>query len=194
MKIFKNQINIVGCRPCSPGGGYFLSREVLGVYGPIPEGDSARKIIDCALKGPEELPLIMLGHSGPTGLGSESNSICGRDWKKPPLDWGDRDISIAITKIQRERFIDLVIFGHMHDVLSRNLGSRNMFIFDRKGTAYLNTAIVPRYKITKEGKFIINFSWVEFEDKKLNHVSQRWYSELGEIEKEVILFQRKRVD
>ena len=191
LKIFNNQINILGGRPCSSGGGYFLSKEVLGVYGPLSENDSANKIINSYLKGRDDLPLILLAHAGPSGLGSEPDSICGRDWLKPSLDWGDRDLSRAITKIRKKRFIDLVIFGHMHNVLKRNLGERKMYELDRNGTSYLNTAVVPRYKENKHGELIINYSWVEFKDKKLKYISQRWYTEKGTIEKEKIFFRNE---
>ena len=122
-----------------------------------------------------------MSHAGPSGLGSEPNSICGKDWKLPSSDWGDRDLSFAISEIQKERIIDLVVFGHMHNRLKRNLGLREMFKVDIKGTAYLNAAVVPRYKKNEEGKLFINFSWVEFEGTKLKHVSHRWYSECGKI-------------
>jgi len=56
-----------------------------------------------------------------------------------------------------------------------------MFKVDNKGTAYLNAAVVPRYKTNEDGKLFINFSWVEFEEKKLKHVSHRWYSETGKL-------------
>ena len=188
LKVFENKINIVGARPCSSGGGYFLSKEVLGVYGPLTEQESARKIINCSIQAREDLPLIIIAHSGPTGLGSEPNSICGRDWKIPSLDWGDRDLNIALTEIKKNRFVNLVVFGHMHNILSRNKGSRKMLEIDNGGTFYLNAAIVPRYEKNEEGKMLINFSWVEFTDNKLSYISQRWYSIAGEIAKEEILF------
>ncbi len=189
LKIFNNKINILFGRPCSSGGGYYLSKEVLAIYGPINEDESVKKIINSSKKAKNDLPLLLISHTGPSGLGSDPNSICGKDWKIPSSDWGDRDLSTAITKMQKERFVDLVVFGHMHNKLNRNLGSRKMFITDRKGTSYLNTAIVPRYKKNDSGKISINFSWVEFKDNKLSHVSQRWFSNNGDIEKEKILYE-----
>ena len=97
-------------------------------------------------------------------------------------------MAVAISEIQKKRKIDLVIFGHMHNRLKRNQGFRRMFKIDKKGTVYLNSAIVPRYKTNTKGELIVNFSWVEFEEKKLKHISHRWYSELGEICEEEILF------
>ena len=181
LKVFNNQINLLSARPCSSGGGYYLSKEVKGVYGPITEQDSINKIIECSEKTVEDIPLIIMSHAGPLGLGSEPKSICGKDWKLPSLDWGDRDLSVAISHIQKRRKVDLVIFGHMHNRLKRNLGLREMFKIDSKGTIYFNTAVVPRYKTDTDGKLLINFSWIEFEKKELRHVSHRWYSESGEI-------------
>jgi len=184
LKVFNNQINLLSARPCSSGGGYYLSKEVKGFYGPITEQDSINKIIKCSEKTVEDLPLIIMSHAGPSGLGSEPKSICGKDWKLPSLDWGDRDLSVAISQIQKRRKVDLVIFGHMHNRLKRNLGLREMFKIDSKGTIYFNTAVVPRYKTDEDGKLLINFSWIEFEKKGLSHVSHRWYSESGEIREE----------
>ena len=186
LKVFNNQLNILSARPCSSGGGYYLSNEIKGVYGPISEQDSVRKMVKNAEKAIENLPLVFISHAGPSGLGSESRSICGKDWKIPPSDWGDRDLAIAISEIQKKRKIDIVIFGHMHNRLKRNQGFREMFMIDKKGTAYLNSAIVPRYKANEKGEVLVNFSWIEFEDNQLKHISNRWYSELGKVCEEKI--------
>ena len=188
LRIFNNQLNILSARPCSSGGGYYLSNEVKAVYGPISEQESVNKILKSSEKNIKDLPLIFISHAGPSGLGSDANSICGKDWKKPSCDWGDRDLAIAISEIQKTRKIDLVIFGHMHNRLKRNQGFRKMFKIDKKGTVYLNSAIVPRYKTNTNGELFVNFSWVEFAENKLKHISHRWYSELGEIFEEEILF------
>ena len=97
-------------------------------------------------------------------------------------------MAIAISEIQKTRKIELVIFGHMHNRLKRNQGFRKMFKTDKKGTAYLNSAIVPRYKTNTNGELFVNFSWVEFVENKLKHISHRWYSESGEICEEEILY------
>ena len=81
LRVFNNQINILSARPCSSGGGYYLSKEVRGVYGPISEKESVSKMIRGSEKTIKELPLIIISHAGPSGLGSEPGSICGKDWK-----------------------------------------------------------------------------------------------------------------
>jgi len=192
-KIFNNQLNILSARPCSSGGGYYLSNEVKAVYGPISEQESVDKILKCSDEIVNDLPIILMSHAGPSGLGSEPTSICGKDWKEPSCDWGDRDLAVAISEIQKKRKIDLVIFGHMHNRLKRNQGLRKMFKMDNKGTFYLNSAIVPRYKNNLKGELLVNFTWVEFTFNKLSHISHRWYSVLGEICEEEILFKNGNI-
>ena len=187
LKIFNNQLNILSARPCSSGGGYYLSNEVKAVYGPISEQESVNKILKSSEKTIKDIPLIIISHAGPSGMGSDPSSICGKDWKEPACDWGDRDLAVAISEIKKSREIDLVIFGHMHNRLKRNKGLRKMFEIDKEGTAYLNSAIVPRYKTNSKGELFVNFSWVEFVENKLAHISHRWYSELGEVSEEEIL-------
>ncbi len=187
-KILNNHISVLGARPCSAGGGFYLSKEIKALFGPLTEANSIERIKNQSILAPKDKPLIILSHSGPTGLGSEANSICGRDWKMPFIDWGDRDLSLSIDLIQKERFLDLVVFGHMHKKLNRNLGDRDLFFIDKKGTAYLNAAIVPRYKKNKEDNLIINFSWIIFKNGKIKEISQRWYTEEGVLDDSEILF------
>ena len=65
---------------------------------------------------------MILAHAGPTGLGSDVESPCGRDWKVPNVDWGDKDLELAIDKIRKKRIPDLVVFGHMHHELKSGRG------------------------------------------------------------------------
>ena len=185
-----SDISVLGARPCSSGGGYFLSREVKGAFGDISLEESARLIALGASQAPLGNPLIILSHSGPTGLGSESYSPCGRDWKKPPIDWGDKDLSIAIDRIREIRVPDLVVFGHTHHQLSRNQGNRITFTKDLWGTCYLNVACVPRKGINSLGHNLSHFSWVEFDSKHLIHISHRWYLSDGTLAYEEVLLKK----
>ena len=60
LKIFNNQLNILSARPCSSGGGYYISNEVKAVYGPISEQESVNKIIKSSEKNIRELPLVLM--------------------------------------------------------------------------------------------------------------------------------------
>ncbi len=170
------KISIVGARPCSSGGGFYLAPEVLGVFGQLSIEESISKIVAAAREAPEDAPLVILAHAGPTGLGSSADSPCGRDWKAPAVDWGDKDLELAIDQIRKERVPDLVVFGHMHHSLKGTQRSRSTYIKDRWGTVYLNTACVPRKFVDSDGNHLSHFSWVEFVDGKLSHVSHRWFS------------------
>tara|TARA_Y100001968_G_scaffold333907_1_gene400912 strand:+ start:36087 stop:36776 length:690 start_codon:yes stop_codon:yes gene_type:complete len=174
-------ISIVGARPCSPGGGFYLASELSGVFGDISLEESSRRIVEAAKSASIEKPLVMLSHSGPYGLGDGAESICGRDWKKPYLDWGDHDLSIAIKTIRKFKNPDLVVFGHMHHSLRNNSSFRKTFQKDHFGTLFLNAAVVPRESIDPMGDKVSHFSWVEFYKRKIIHVSHRWYKKDGTL-------------
>ncbi len=190
----KPPIEIVGARPCSSGGPFRLSQSVEAVYGHVSFENSVDKIVDAASKASSNKPLLILAHSGPSGLGSEPESICGRDWKLPAIDWGDKDLEIAINTIQCNRKIDIVVFGHMHHSLRRNNGVRNTFCFDKKGTAYLNSACVPRRGLDSRGNLLCHFSWIEFAKSTLQFVSHRWYLPDASIGYEEVLFDQSTND
>jgi uncharacterized protein (TIGR04168 family) len=42
--------------------------------------ESSVKISEAILKQPMEHPVILVGHNGPAGLGSEKHDICGKDF------------------------------------------------------------------------------------------------------------------
>ena len=176
MRKWRNpNVGVVGARPCSSGGGFHLSPEVLGVFGPITLKESVRRIVEAAEEVPPTTPLVILAHVGPTGLGSQVDSICGRDWKPPSMDWGDKDLEIALDQIRKRRIPDLVVFGHMHHELKSGSRNRHTFLKDRWGTVYLNAACVPRKFKELNGDMLTHLSWVEFVDDQLVYVSHRWF-------------------
>ena len=64
----------------------------------------------------------------------------------------------------------------MHHQLKRGKGTRQTFVIDQKrGTAYLNAACVPRRGVDELGNELCHFSWVEFSNRNLIHASHRWY-------------------
>ncbi len=184
------KIAVVGARPCSSGGGFYLSSEVCGAFGELTIEESVNRIVLAADEVERSQPLVILAHVGPTGLGSEADSICGRDWKIPSIDWGDKDLELALDKIRKKRIPDLVVFGHMHHSLKRGNRSRCTFIEDRLGTVYLNAACVPRRKKDSDGKNISHFSWVEFLDGRLKYAAHRWFREDKSIAYEHLLLSR----
>ncbi|MGB1621848.1 MAG: TIGR04168 family protein [Synechococcus sp.] len=174
-------VSIVGARPCSAGGGFHLSKAVQAVYGPVDLETSVERIVSAAAEVPDDQPLIVMAHCGPTGLGSDADSICGRDWKKPAVDWGDQDLALALDRIRERRCPDLVVFGHMHHALKRGSGVRRSLLCNRQGTAFLNAACVPRCGINADGVSLMHLSWAEFSGPHLRCVAHRWYSPDGVI-------------
>ncbi len=186
------KLSVVGARPCSSGGGFYLSAEVLGAFGSVSLQESARRIVLAAEEAPESEPLVILSHSGPTGLGSDADSPCGRDWKSPSMDWGDKDLELAIDQIRKKRIPDLVVFGHMHHSLKGGNRTRCTFFEDRWGTVYLNAACVPRRGMDSKGNQLTHLSWVEFIDGRLNYASHRWFNNDFSIAFEQILLNRSK--
>jgi uncharacterized protein (TIGR04168 family) len=179
---------VVGARPGSAGGGYHLSKPVQALWGPVGVADSAERIVAAALAADPALPLVLLAHCGPSGLGSQANDPCGRDWKSPARDWGDQDLAMAIERIRPRRHLPLVVFGHMHHALKRGRGERRSFLIDRRGTAYLNAAYVPRHAEDGDGRHLRHLAWVELEHGQLRHASHRWYDTEGRLLYEQRLF------
>ena len=183
-------ISLIGARPCSPGGGFYISPEVKAVFGEKSLEDSVDLIVSAAKEVPIDLPLVILSHSGPAGLGSAASSPCGRDWKTPSIDWGDKDLALAIDQIRKVKVPDLVVFGHTHHQLRRGKGRRVTFSKDIWGTIYLNAAFVPRRGKDNSGEYLTHFSWVEFENNKLEKLSHRWYRLDASLAYEETLYKR----
>jgi uncharacterized protein (TIGR04168 family) len=180
---------VVGGRPGSAGGGFHLSRAVRAVYGQVELRESADRITRAALAADPRLPLVLLAHCGPSGLGGDPADPCGRDWKKRSGDWGDQDLALAIEQIRRHRPVPLVVFGHMHHALRRGVGERRSFHRDRGGTTYLNTACVPRHGQDHQGRELRHFSWVTLDAAgSLRHASHRWYGPCGQLHYEQTLW------
>ncbi len=184
---------ILGARPCSAGGGFHLSTAVEAVYGPLTITQSVDQIVQASKDIPKNFPLIILAHSGPTGLGSAVNSICGRDWKTPSMDWGDKDLYLAIEIIRENIIPKLVVFGHMHHTLKRGNGIRETFSTDRYGTYYLNTASVPRRIYDEYGRQLTHFSWVEIKNNNISYIAHKWFLNNADVAyEETIIDHRDR--
>jgi len=76
-------------------------------------------------------------------------------------------------------------------IKNRNKVLESMYVDGYISLANKNKAIKEKIKLNYQtadnfldDKLLINFSWIEFEKKRLSHVSHRWYSESGEIREE----------
>ncbi|XP_038696944.1 uncharacterized protein LOC119993785 isoform X2 [Tripterygium wilfordii] len=209
------KLSIVGGRPFSCGGEKMFRIKLLSArYGVKDIEESAKRICRAAMGAPEDHLVIFLAHNGPTGLGSELNDICGKDWVYGGGDHGDPDLAQALSHLkQTAKFrIPLVVFGHMHKELAYGNGLRKMIVVGADKTIYLNGAIVPRVKqlteeqgtsnrssvhnaasqLTPESRGTIRaFTVVEILEARVNKIAETWVSVIGDsttIKEEHVLF------
>ncbi|XP_077238055.1 calcineurin-like metallo-phosphoesterase superfamily protein isoform X2 [Tasmannia lanceolata] len=186
------KLSVVGGRPFSCGGDSLFRQKLLSArYGVCDMEGSAKKIYEAALGTPEGYSIIFLAHNGPTGLGSERNDICGRDWVFGGGDHGDPDLAQAISELQMSTqfSIPLVVFGHMHKELAYRSGLRKMIVVGVDNTVYLNGAIVPRvtHLVNKQGTGSHDpigtsraFTVIEILDGRLAKITESWVSIIGD--------------
>ncbi|KAL9362769.1 hypothetical protein Peur_045554 [Populus x canadensis] len=211
------KLSVVGGRPFSCGGEQIFRRSLLSArYGVQDMDGSADRIYNAALGTPEDHMVIFLAHNGPTGLGSNLNDICGKDWVFGGGDHGDPDLAQAISHLKETTKISipLVVFGHMHKELAYGNGLRKMIVVGADKTIYLNGAIVPRVRrlVAEQGtdntNFMNNetsvfspgsrgtmraFTLVEILEGRVDKIAETWVSVIEDetaIGEEHVLFQR----
>jgi uncharacterized protein (TIGR04168 family) len=140
------QLALVGARPFSWGGAWFDGDFYHSLFGVRTMRESADRIVAAAAQLPAHVPLVMVGHNGPRGLGGARDAIWGRDFQSPPADWGDPDQEAAIVRLRAEgRRLVAGVAGHMHEHLMHGLGSRQRVAIS-EGTTFVNAAVVPRHR------------------------------------------------
>ncbi|GER44591.1 calcineurin-like metallo-phosphoesterase super family protein [Striga asiatica] len=211
------KLSIVGGRPFSCGGDYMFRNKLLAArYSVHKMDESAKRIYQAALTTPTDHSVIFLAHNGPTGLGSNVDDICGRDWVPEGGDHGDPDLAVAISQLKAttKQSIKLVVFGHMHKELAYGKGVRKMIVVGDDSTVYLNGAIVPRVKtisneqvshisssntemtsaIASDFKGTLRaFTIADIVDGNLEKVTETWVlviKDIVKIENKVVLFNK----
>lgn len=179
-------LTVIGSRPFSWGGPEWKNAEFYHArYGVSSFAESTERILQ-AVQAAAHKTLIFLGHSGPTGLGDQPESPCGRDW--PPLggDFGDPDLAAAIAAArQRGARIPLVTFGHMHHSLRHTKQRlRTPVVVDGSGTVYLNAARVPRIMQNQHR----NLSLVTLVGSTVTQASLVWVDPTGAIAAAEVLY------
>ncbi|KAF8083782.1 hypothetical protein N665_0751s0001 [Sinapis alba] len=191
------KLSVVGGRPFSHGGDQLFRKKLLVKrYGVRDMNASAGSICRAAVETPEDHVVLILAHNGPTGLGSQAEDICGRDWSVEGGDHGDPDLEQALCQLKEttELSVPLVVFGHMHKELEGGKGNRKMVVQDSdKKIVYVNGAIVPRVKETNEtpvgaaesesGGTVRAFTLVEILDGKIKKVVESWVQVTGSTAK-----------
>ncbi|KAK9078822.1 hypothetical protein SSX86_002880 [Deinandra increscens subsp. villosa] len=195
------KLSVIGGRPFSCGGERLFRKQLLAKrYGVNNMNESAKRISDAASGTPKNHSIIILAHNGPTGLGSNVNDICGRDWVRGGGDHGDPDLALAISQLKgnTEYAVPLVVFGHMHKELAFGAGPRKMIVVGDDNTIYLNGAIVPRVKRFCDSPSSENakrtsraFTLIDSKEGKVEKIAETWVSVNGDntnVEEEHILF------
>jgi len=138
---------VVGARPFSWGGPNLRSPELYDeIYGIHTMKQSAAAIVDAA-RNAQHRDLVILAHNGPLGLGDGSGDFCGKDFGKPGGDWGDRDLAVALQRIEGFGLrVRAVISGHMHHKLVHPRGEERTRFVRVGDTMFLNSAYVPRVR------------------------------------------------
>ncbi len=171
-------LSIIGSRPFSWGGSqwkysdFYQSR--FGIDG---FEASTQRIVEMGESAACD-QIIIIGHNGPTGLGEEPESICGKDWgESVGGDYGDPDLERAISILQAQgKSIPLVTFGHMHHKLRHTKERLRTPIILHPDTVYLNAARCPRVLSTIE-RTLRNFSLVTIIDGKVAQAGLVWMTE-----------------
>ncbi|KAL3744212.1 hypothetical protein ACJRO7_013465 [Eucalyptus globulus] len=197
------KLSVVGGRPFSCGGEKLFRKKLLSSgFGVEDMDQSAQRIYKAAMGAPEDHLVILLAHNGPTGLGSNIDDICGKDWVFGGGDHGDPDLTKAISELKENaKFcLPLVIFGHMHKELAYGNGLRKMIVVGDDGIIYLNGAIIPRVRsLTSEltGNTSLNsdeaprsdagsmraYTTVDISDGRVTKIAECWVSVVGETTK-----------
>ncbi len=182
------QFSVVGSRPFSWGGSQWFNADFYrDRYNIQTLADSAERIVQVGQQSPFKT-LILIGHSGPYGLGSNPEDPCGKDWHPIGGDHGDQDFADAIAQMQSlGKQIPLVVFGHMHHHLRHTQKVQRTSLVVRDQTVYLNAACVPRIIETESGRFR-NFSLVTLTKGNVTQVSLIWINAEGNVLSEQQLY------
>mmetsp|Transcript_10570 Transcript_10570/g.28140 ORF Transcript_10570/g.28140 Transcript_10570/m.28140 type:complete len:388 (+) Transcript_10570:240-1403(+) len=171
----------VGGRPFSHGGPQWRHQEFFRHYLQVTSIEhSARLLIRALDEVDTHSAIVLLAHNGPSGLGEEASSICGKDFgDNPGGDFGDTDLRAALNHAREVgRRVPLVVFGHMHRKLARGAGERTMVIQEHD-TVMLNTAVVPRVVTSAAHGTMHHFSVVTMRNEHVGAVHEVWLSPSG---------------
>jgi len=174
-------VSLIGARPFSWGGQSLRSPELYDeIYGIHTARQSAAAIVDAA-RNAQHRDLVILAHNGPLGLGDQSHDIWGKDFGKPGGDWGDRDLALAIQRIEGFGLrVRAVIAGHMHHRLVHPRGGERTRFVRRGGTMFLNAAYVPRVRQADNGDELSYFLRTRWQAGECIAVEEVWVDVHGD--------------
>ena len=183
LTVADDRLGLVGARPFSWGGAWFDGDFYQPLFGVRTMKDSADRIVGAASTLPAHVPLVIIGHNGPRGLGTAPDSIWGRDFQSPPADWGDPDQEEALERLRAAgRQVVAGVAGHMHERLMHGSGNRQRVALSN-GTTFVNAAVVPRHR---RGKRTILRHFVELQielqiEGASVHATDIWVDDRGHV-------------
>lgn len=177
----KAGISVIGARPFSWGGPSLRSPELYDeIYGIHTMRQSAAAIVDAA-RNAQHRDLVILAHNGPIGLGEAPGDPYGKDFGKPGGDWGDRDLALAIQRIEGFGLrVRAVIAGHMHHKLVHPRGAERTRFVRRGDTLFLNSAYVPRVRTDADGQELSYFLRTHWQHGQCVGVDELWIDVHGD--------------
>ncbi|MCB9886208.1 MAG: TIGR04168 family protein [Planctomycetes bacterium] len=178
-------ISVVGARPFSWGGQSLRSPELYDeIYGVHTMRQSAAAIFDAA-RNAHHRDIVILAHNGPLGLGDQPEDIFGKDFGKPGGDWGDRDLALAIQRIEGLGLrVRAVIAGHMHHRLAHPRGAERTRFVRRGETLFVNAAYVPRVVRTPAGELshFVRMWWAGGDCERIEEVWVDIHGNIADVE------------
>lgn len=186
-------LTVIGGRPFSWGGSDWQHADFYRQYYGVNNFEESVGLMRQAINTAAHDHLIFVGHCGPTGLGSDPEDPCGRDWNPIGGDFGDPDLAEAITYARAKgKTVSLVTFGHMHHGLRhRKDRLRQRVCIDQAGTLHLNAASVPRW-VQVNGGTQRNFSLVTINGSQLKRAVLVWVDDNHQIAYNEVLFEAER--
>jgi uncharacterized protein (TIGR04168 family) len=174
-------VSVVGARPFSWGGPSLRSPELYDeIYGIHTMRQSAAAIVDAA-RNAQHRDLVILAHNGPMGLGTATTDMFGKDFGKPGGDWGDRDLALAIQRIEGFGLrVRAVIAGHMHHKVVHPRGAERTRFLRRGETLFLNAAYVPRVRQDEDGEELSYFLRTRWRAGECVAVDEVWVDVHGD--------------
>lgn len=155
-------ISVIGARPFSWGGQSLRSPELYeALYQVHTHRQSAARIVEAA-RAAQHRDLVILAHNGPLGLSRDPHDIYGKDFGRPGGDWGDRDLALALQRIEDLGLrVQMVVAGHMHHALVHPRGHQRVRFCELSGTRYVNPAVVPRVREGRAGSesYFVRTRW-----------------------------------
>lgn len=132
-------LTLIGLCPLQSGGARLAFAKTLWrVYGTSDPEPLLRRLVDES----QSRRLVLLGHNGPAGLGTEPFAPFGRDWSATGGDHGDPMFGRLLDHAGRTgKEVVLAVAGHMHDV--RRGRSREALRYAGR-VPVLNACRVPR--------------------------------------------------